>query len=68
MPDNAIVKMAQTFRSGTNDIDALDYVDMFLADEQQTTLDRTKRVLRAGELPSCADQEELAYGLRCRRL
>jgi hypothetical protein len=31
--------MAQTFRSGTNDIDALDYVDMFLADEQQTSLD-----------------------------
>jgi hypothetical protein len=39
VPDNATVKMAQTFRSGTNDIDALDYVDMFLADEQQTTLD-----------------------------
>ena len=39
VPDNAIVKMAQTFRSGTNDIDALDYVDMFLADEEQTTLD-----------------------------
>ena len=32
--------MAQTFRSGTNDIDALDYVDMFLADEQQTSLDQ----------------------------
>ena len=39
VPDDAIVKMAQTFRSGTNDIDALDYVDMFLADEQQTSLD-----------------------------
>ena len=39
LPDDAIVKMAQTFRSGTNDIDALDYVDMFLADEQQTSLD-----------------------------
>jgi hypothetical protein len=39
VPDNAIVKMAQTFRSGTNDIDALGYVDMFLADEQQTNLD-----------------------------
>jgi hypothetical protein len=37
--DSAVVKMAQTFRSGTNDIDALDYVDMFLADEQQTSLD-----------------------------
>jgi len=36
---NAIVKMAQTFRSGTNDIDALDYVDMFLADQDQKTLE-----------------------------
>jgi hypothetical protein len=39
LPEDAIVKMAQTFRSGTNDIDALDYVDMFLADERQTSLD-----------------------------
>ena len=31
--ENAIVKMAQTFRSGTNDIDAIDFVDMFLSDE-----------------------------------
>jgi hypothetical protein len=31
--------MAQTFRSGTNDIDALDYVDMFLADPKQVSLD-----------------------------
>src|SRR5215475_2153220 len=31
--------MAQTFRSGTNDIDAIDFVDLFLADEQQTSLD-----------------------------
>jgi hypothetical protein len=37
-PD-AVVKMAQTYRSGTNDIDALDYVDMFLADPKQTSLD-----------------------------
>jgi hypothetical protein len=28
--------MAQTFRSGTNDIDAIDYVEMFLDDEGQT--------------------------------
>jgi hypothetical protein len=35
----AVVKMAQTFRSGTNDIDAIDYVEMFLDDEQQTSLD-----------------------------
>ncbi|HWW84019.1 MAG TPA: hypothetical protein VNZ26_10480 [Vicinamibacterales bacterium] len=33
--ENAVVKMAQTFRSGTNDIDALDFVDLFLADETQ---------------------------------
>jgi hypothetical protein len=39
LPDDAIVKMAQTFRSGTNDIDAIDYVDMFLDDEGQTNLD-----------------------------
>ncbi len=39
LPDGAIVKMAQTFRSGTNDIDAIDYVDMFLDDEKQTNPD-----------------------------
>src|SRR5262249_11284448 len=37
--DSAVVKMAQTFRSGTNDIDAIDFVDMFLDDEGQTSLD-----------------------------
>lgn len=37
--DDAIVKMAQTFRSGTNDVDAIDFVDMFLADERQTDPD-----------------------------
>jgi len=37
--DNAVVKIAQTFRSGTNDIDAIDFVDMFLEDEGQTSLD-----------------------------
>jgi hypothetical protein len=37
---NCVVKMAQTFRTGTNDIDALDYVQMYLRDEsqQQTNL------------------------------
>jgi len=39
LSDDAIVKMAQTFRSGTNDLDAIDYVDMFLDDEGQTNLD-----------------------------
>lgn len=33
--DDAVVKMAQTFRSGTNDIDAIDFVEMFLGDERQ---------------------------------
>jgi hypothetical protein len=32
---DAVVKIAQTFRSGTNDIDAIDFVDMFLADQEQ---------------------------------
>jgi hypothetical protein len=31
--------MAQTFRSGTNDIDALDFVEMFLDDQSQKSLD-----------------------------
>ena len=39
VPENAVVKIAQTFRSGTNDIDAIDFVDMFLNDEQQLSLD-----------------------------
>ena len=32
---SSVVKMAQTFRTGTNDIDALDYVQMYLRDESQ---------------------------------
>jgi hypothetical protein len=39
VPDDAIVKIAQTFRSGTNDIDAIDFVEMFLENEEQTSLD-----------------------------
>jgi hypothetical protein len=39
VPANSIVKMAQTFRSGTNDIDAVDFLEMFLEDEKQTSLD-----------------------------
>jgi hypothetical protein len=39
LPDESVVKMAQTFRSGTNDIDAIDYVEMFLDDEGQTNLE-----------------------------
>ncbi len=33
---NAIIKVAQTFRTGTNDIDALDFVSMYLHDEEQS--------------------------------
>ncbi|HTX53379.1 MAG TPA: hypothetical protein VMD08_08210 [Candidatus Baltobacteraceae bacterium] len=40
LPEDAVVKMAQTFRSGTNDVDALDFLEMFLDDEQQTDPDR----------------------------
>lgn len=36
---DAVVKMAQTFRSGTNDIDAIDYVELFLADHEQINPD-----------------------------
>lgn len=39
LADDATVKIAQTFRSGTNDIDAIDFVELFLADETQKTPD-----------------------------
>jgi hypothetical protein len=39
VPEDSLVKMAQTFRSGTNDIDATDFLEMFLEDEEQTSLD-----------------------------
>src|SRR5580704_9591918 len=42
--DNAVVKMAQTFRSGTNDIDATDFLEMFLEDEEQTSLENLNDV------------------------
>jgi len=35
VPPDAVVKMAQTFRSGTNDIDAMDFAELFLEDEDQ---------------------------------
>jgi hypothetical protein len=41
---SATVKMAQSFRSGTNDIDALYFVELFLDDEDQTSLDRVNDV------------------------
>lgn len=33
---SAVITIAQTFRTGTNDIDALDYVFMYLNDEKQS--------------------------------
>jgi hypothetical protein len=36
---DAVVKMAQTFRSGTNDIDALDFAELFLTNEEQVDPD-----------------------------
>jgi hypothetical protein len=35
LASDAVVKMAQTFRSGTNDIDAIDFAELFLANEDQ---------------------------------
>lgn len=42
---DAVVKIAQTFRSGTNDIDAIDFIEMFLLDEDQ--ISRKRRFLAA---------------------
>jgi hypothetical protein len=39
VPERSRVKIAQTFRSGTSDIDAMDFLEMFLEDEDQTSLD-----------------------------
>lgn len=39
VPAGAVVKVAQTYRSGTNDIDAIDYLELFLADDSQTRID-----------------------------
>jgi hypothetical protein len=40
LPRSAVVKMAQTFRTGTNDIDAVDFVDMFLDDPDEIDAER----------------------------
>jgi len=44
IPDDAVVKIAQTFRSGTSDADALDYLEMALDDEGQTRLEDLNHV------------------------
>jgi hypothetical protein len=38
VPRDSVVKIAQTYRAGTNDIDALDYVEMFLSDENESDI------------------------------
>jgi len=40
----AVVKVAQTFRSGTNDIDALNFAEMYLDDPEQTDPDELNSV------------------------
>jgi hypothetical protein len=37
--DTDVVKMAQTFRTGTSDIDAIDFLEMFLSDEEETDIE-----------------------------
>ncbi|MFD0892591.1 hypothetical protein KBB96_14300 [Luteolibacter ambystomatis] len=39
LPKDCVVKIAQTYRTGTNDIDALDYVHMFLGNPDQVDID-----------------------------
>jgi hypothetical protein len=68
LADDAVVKIAQTFRSGTNDIDVLDFVDLFLADEQQTSLDDLNDVYVLVNFRPAVTKKKLADGLRCRGL
>ena len=44
----AVVKMAQTFRSGTNDIDALDFAELFLTNEEQVNPDEAAPLIARG--------------------
>ena len=37
---DAVIKIAQTYRSGTNDVDAVDCLEMFLTDSQQSDPDQ----------------------------
>src|ERR1039458_9628298 len=48
VPDQATVKIAHTFRSGTNDIDAIDFVELFLEDDQQINPDDLNDVYEIG--------------------
>jgi hypothetical protein len=44
VPRSAVVKIAQTYRTGTNDIDALDYANMFLENEECTDAEQLNDV------------------------
>jgi hypothetical protein len=39
VPVDSVVKVAQTFRSGTNDIDAVDFAELFLENDEQVDPD-----------------------------
>lgn len=54
-PTDKIV-VAQTFRSGTNDIDALDYVDLFLDDPAQDDIDALNDVYTLVNFRPCVTQ------------
>jgi hypothetical protein len=60
LSDRAAVEIAQTFRSGTNDIDAIDFVELFLEDESQTNLDSLNDVYVLVNFRPVGDQSELA--------
>ncbi|MDB5036718.1 MAG: hypothetical protein JWQ35_246 [Bacteriovoracaceae bacterium] len=42
--NESVVKIAQTFRSGTNDIDAIDFIELYLADDTQMSIDELNDV------------------------
>ena len=42
--NNSVIKIAQSFRTGTNDIDALDFADIFLKNETQININDLNEV------------------------
>ncbi len=42
--DDAVVRIAQTYRSGTNDIDALDFAELYLDDDAQIAIEELNEV------------------------
>ena len=67
---SAQIKIAQTFRTGTNDIDALDYVFMYLHDEKQShsELRHVNDVYVLDNFSSGRHEQELANRLWCCRI